>query len=311
MVSDGELCSVLRGEVDTGFESSPAAGVESGKIRSEDAARVLGGAEGLAAGEFSTSFAGSVSALRSAPFRFGRYCPNCKRCQAVYAATAISTSIAKVLNFLRPPPDVWPYENVGTGTEAASNVSLAPESAVIASCDANGGALLSSSTGFSSAGATAAPACDAVLAAIGSALLFNVGAQACSTWVAFAPVRFSMDSSKATSAGSGAGVGSCSTSRLENGALVATVAGCASREAGIAGAAKIGVVEIGGCAVMTGLAGGADAFASFLRSSPRATRRVPFDCSMLMGLVNTRFAPIRNAFATPACPSTTATESEL
>jgi len=46
---------------------------------------------------------------------------------------------------------------------------------------------------------------------------------------------------------------------------------------------------------------------SFLRNSPRATRNVPFACSTLMGLVRTRFAPIRNAFATPACPSTTAT----
>ena len=48
---------------------------------------------------------------------------------------------------------------------------------------------------------------------------------------------------------------------------------------------------------------------SFLRSSPRATRNVPFACSTLMGLVRTRFAPIRKAFATPACPSTTATAS--
>src|SRR5947207_798941 len=182
MVSDGELRSLFRVEAGSGFESSPAAGVESGKIRSGDAARLLGGAEGLAAGEFSTGFTGSASAVRSVPFRFGRYWPSCKRCQAVYAATAINISIAKVLNFLTPPPDVWPYENVGTGTAAASNVSLAPESAVIASCEANGGALLSSSIGFSSAGATAAPACDPVLAAIGSALLFNVGAQACSTW---------------------------------------------------------------------------------------------------------------------------------
>ncbi len=49
----------------------------------------------------------------------------------------------------------------------------------------------------------------------------------------------------------------------------------------------------------------------FLRSSPRATRNVLFDCSTLTGLLNTRLAPIRNALATPACPSTTATESEL
>ncbi len=47
-----------------------------------------------------------------------------------------------------------------------------------------------------------------------------------------------------------------------------------------------------------------------LRNNPRATRRVPFACSTLMGLVRTRFAPIRKAFATPACPSTTATARE-
>ena len=46
---------------------------------------------------------------------------------------------------------------------------------------------------------------------------------------------------------------------------------------------------------------------SFLRNNPRATRNVPFACSTLIGLVRTRFAPIRKAFATPACPSTTAT----
>ena len=60
----------------------------------------------------------------------------------------------------------------------------------------------------------------------------------------------------------------------------------------------------------SGFAGGAEAagFAvsgvtglapSFLRRSPRATRNVPFACSTLIGLVRTRFAPIRNAFATP------------
>src|SRR5579863_5103577 len=55
-----------------------------------------------------------------------------------------------------------------------------------------------------------------------------------------------------------------------------------------------------------GLAVGADAtvaapFAgSPLRSNPRATRNVPLDCSILMGLVRTRLAPMRNALATPA-----------
>ena len=47
-----------------------------------------------------------------------------------------------------------------------------------------------------------------------------------------------------------------------------------------------------------------------LRNNPRATRSVPLACSTLIGLVNTRLAPIRKALATPACPSTTATASD-
>jgi len=43
-----------------------------------------------------------------------------------------------------------------------------------------------------------------------------------------------------------------------------------------------------------------------LRSRQRRPQRA-FACSTLMGLVRTRLAPIRNAFATPTCPSTTAT----
>ena len=50
--------------------------------------------------------------------------------------------------------------------------------------------------------------------------------------------------------------------------------------------------------------------ASPLRNNPRATRSVPFACSTLIGLVRTRFAPIRKAFATPTCPSTTATAND-
>jgi len=46
------------------------------------------------------------------------------------------------------------------------------------------------------------------------------------------------------------------------------------------------------------------------RSNPRATRKVPLDCSMLMGLVNTRLAPMRKALATPAWPYTTATAKD-
>ena len=66
-----------------------------------------------------------------------------------------------------------------------------------------------------------------------------------------------------------------------------------------AGAAFAGAVALGPAA------------SRFLRKRPRATRSVPFACSTLIGLVSTRFAPIRYAFATPACPSTSASASEL
>ena len=54
-----------------------------------------------------------------------------------------------------------------------------------------------------------------------------------------------MDSNNDTSAGSGAGVCSCSTSRLENGASATLAAGFANNEAGIADALKIGLGKIG------------------------------------------------------------------
>src|SRR5258707_104988 len=96
----------------------------------------------------------------------------------------------------------------------------------------------------------------------------------------------------------------------------------ASGAAGVAGRATLGAEIVLAC----GPAGtdcegtGRDAagavpaaavagFASFFRKRPRATRNVPLACSTLIGLVSTRFAPMRKAFATPACPSTTATAS--
>ena len=98
----------------------------------------------------------------------------------------------------------------------------------------------------------------------------------------------------------------------------AEAAGVNGRAAGVLGTfprggaagACFGTFET--CPVGATEAVGADAFVPSLplRSKPRATRSVPFACSTLMGLVRTRFAPIRNAFATPACPSTTATASD-
>lgn len=75
--------------------------------------------------------------------------------------------------------------------------------------------------------------------------------------------------------------------------------------AGAGGFGGIGADAVGLAA--TPAAEVVDFAVSLLRNSPRATRNVPFACSTLMGFVRTRFAPIRKAFATPACPSTTAT----
>jgi hypothetical protein len=66
-------------------------------------------------------------------------------------------------------------------------------------------------------------------------------------------------------------------------------------DTGVGGAAGgVGTAKLPVEVALPGLPG------SLLRSSPRATRKVPFACSMLMGLVRTRFAPMRNALATPA-----------
>ena len=93
--------------------------------------------------------------------------------------------------------------------------------------------------------------------------------------------------------------------------------------AGLAGAAETDSKAIPGMedAVASGTGAGfcgaivapaaADFASSFFFNRPRATRRVPLACSIFTGLVKTRFAPSRNALATPACPSTTATASAV
>lgn len=69
--------------------------------------------------------------------------------------------------------------------------------------------------------------------------------------------------------------------------------------AGFAGSAGVVVTEPAFGAV--GAPGAAGLLVSVpFRSNPRATRKVLFACSTLIGFVRTRFAPIRNAFATPA-----------
>lgn len=139
-----------------------------------------------------------------------------------------------------------------------------------------------------------------------------------------------IDSSNAASTGSSSGLvsgessnaeeaaaGIClSTLRMGTGVLVGMGGGVTAAAGVIRGAAATGADgrggDICGGACTDGAASAAAGFAaSALRSSPRATRNVPFDCSTLIGLVRTRFAPRRKAFATPACPSTTATDNAL
>src|SRR5271166_393873 len=129
-----------------------------------------------------------------------------------------------------------------------------------------------------------------------------------------------IDSSSAASVGSGLNSGSFSSSKTEldeaipMGAEVCVGAGW--KFVGN-GALKSEVVVLEPAGTAAGRVGSVKdgtlpAFCpSVLRSRPRATRNVPLDCSTLIGLVSTRFAPIRNALATPLCPSTTATASEV
>lgn len=88
-------------------------------------------------------------------------------------------------------------------------------------------------------------------------------------------------------AGFGAGLGAAAAG------VTAGVDGAADACVGV-GTGAVGTAKLPVAVALPGLPG------SLLRSSPRATRKVPFACSMLMGLVRTRFAPMRNALATPA-----------
>src|SRR6202140_4680464 len=105
----------------------------------------------------------------------------------------------------------------------------------------------------------------------------------------------------AVATGAGAGLTE-STSDLVGTGVVGTArtAGASGLVAGAGLAATVVAGEVA-IAPAPGFSG------SPLRGSPRATRNGPLACSMLMGLVRTRLAPIRNPFATPGRPSTTAT----
>ena len=174
---------------------------------------------------------------------------------------------------------------------------------------ASNGTISGSATSFAGAAAAAALVTDS------GTLDFETGSQGNSfaamlngAGVAGATGTFGIYSSRVASAASGFTSSSASNSKAE---ALATGTGAWGGCTGI-------VAVDDDCTVLDSAsrAAGSDAagiglVASAFRSNPRATRSVPFDCSMLIGLVRTRLAPMRNALATPSCPSTTATEREL
>src|SRR6266496_1742109 len=182
----------------------------------------------------------------------------------------------------------------------------------MASWLASGAAVLSSTAGLigaMTAAAAAPPELVTGLAAIGSAELFRSSVPALAADDGLPPGSCN-DSSTAASAGSGAAVGSFSTCNAEKGLTVdddALADGLIKR--GVGTAAEVSLMDDGSAVEIPGDIIGLADFASFFRNSPLATRRVPFACSTLIGLVSTRLAPMRKAAATPACPSTTATIS--
>ena len=105
-------------------------------------------------------------------------------------------------------------------------------------------------------------------------------------------------------------VGMAAALTLAGCSTLAAAAGMLATEAGAAAAFGLGAGAKAWRTVSAG-SNAARGFASPFRKRPLATRNVPLDCSMLIGLVSTRFAPMRNALATPICPSTTATHKEL
>lgn len=93
----------------------------------------------------------------------------------------------------------------------------------------------------------------------------------------------------------GAGAGFAATAAVGLGAAGFAGAGAGEVEGGVdAAGGATGIAKLPVAVALPGFVG------SLLRSNPRATRNVPFACSMFMGLVRTRFAPMRNALATPA-----------
>jgi acylphosphatase len=100
----------------------------------------------------------------------------------------------------------------------------------------------------------------------------------------------------------------CCASNKDDGTVTAVAAAADSELAALAAtllaafggdaAIELGVGDVAVLVMLTG-SDAARGFASPFRNRPLATRSVPLDCSMFIGLVSTRFAPMRNALATP------------
>ena len=225
---------------------------------------------------------------------------------------------AATINFLLPPLAGWassvivpPKVNVGAGAEASFEEALLLGSItlLIGADSLYVDGLLSETLAFDSragAGALAAlipnPVRLGAVAALPSALTEGISGKG-------SRAANSAALSEMISSGT---LSSCSRLVLTRSLGAAAAIGGCETAGGVNSTREIAASCGGADTVADGLeveVAGAGFVPSLLRNSPRATRNVPFACSTLMGLVRTRFAPMRKAFATPACPSTTATAS--
>src|SRR5208282_1439257 len=261
-----------------------------------------------------------------------------KRLWPTYRSAPTTTTAATPIRiFLLPPPLVSgtlapPKVNVGAGLAEESLVSALADVALglRTSFSATEGTGISAAAGdFASragaaalaapppndgAGADVAEDADAARGASGAGLDAGLASAA--------PPGIVAAGAAGGVAGRNCGAGGAIAAAFlaAGGAMVGTGAaagtGMSTEVAGVAAGAALGLAAMGcagtGIGFAAGAAGrcvggvgvvatGAAGFAAspFL-SSPRATRRVPLACSTLMGLVRTRLAPMRKAFATPA-----------
>ncbi len=322
---------------DDGTEATDETGDEVAPEATDSETAVVAGREATLEVPFDAPF--------DAPFDIPFEGPNFE--YAAYPPAAIRTMAATAISaFLLPPlfgsaslPTVPPKVNDGATNALPSTLSLA----AIFSAGASGVETTAEDVsgtetlGFASragAGALAAPVDRATetpgfegtttsglltlgLDSTAAASIFTAGAELAAGTCFGATEMDSLDSADSLTAleadaatlgcitGFGVGMvgGATGTIGLAVGAATeggTRLGGATSAGFATTGAAAAGLTAAGGVTV-------AGLLDSFLRKSPLATRNVPFACSTLIGFVRTRLAPMRKAFATPACPSTTAT----